>query len=104
LPDFSRPLLAALAAQGADLTALEWHEARAWASVTFAGERHRLCYLWSGAEAVERAEQFLARLDADALRLPRALVADAAAVEVFHNAHPAWLRAVVEVLVLEDCA
>lgn len=96
-----RPLLAALATLGGEPEALEWHNARSWGSITFAGERHRLCYLFTGT-AVARGEQLVADLPTHEFDLPGVLVADAAIVEVYHNANPAWLRVVVELLVLEE--
>src|SRR6478736_5139377 len=64
------------------------HSEKSWASVTFAGTRHRLDLAFAGAEAVEAAENFIAYLPEHEFRIPRHLVADAAVTSVDHRIGP----------------
>jgi hypothetical protein len=79
------------------------HRETAWASVTFAGTRHRLELLFEGAEAVGAGETFIAELSEHEFAIPRQLVADAAVVEVDHRLDPPRLAVSIELLLLEDC-
>jgi hypothetical protein len=79
------------------------HSETAWASITFAGTRHRLELLFEGAEAVAAGETFIAELPEHEFAIPRQLVADAAVVEVDHRLDPPRLAVTIELLLLEDC-
>lgn len=79
------------------------HRETAWASITFAGTRHRLELLFEGDESVAAGEAFIAALPDHEFTLPRQLVADAAVREVDHRMLPSPRLAVaVELLVLEE--
>ncbi|HZF45999.1 MAG TPA: hypothetical protein VEZ26_06665 [Sphingomonadaceae bacterium] len=79
------------------------HRETSWASITFAGTRHRLELLFEGVEAVEAGEHFIAELPDYEFDIPRQLVADAAVMEVDHALSPQPRLAVsVELLLLEE--
>jgi hypothetical protein len=78
------------------------HSERSWASITFAGARHRVELVFDGAEAVEAGECFIAFLPEHEFAIPGQLVADAAVLEVASMLDPARLSVVCEVLVLEE--
>lgn len=79
------------------------HHEIAWASVTFAGTRHRIELAFEGVEAVEAGECFIALLPEHEFTIPGQLVADAAVVEVDHRLVPAPRLAVTaELLLLEE--
>ena len=79
------------------------HEERAWASVTFAGTRHRIELAFEGHEAVEAGESFIAFLPEHEFAIPTQLVADAAVVAVDHRLSPSPRLAVTcELLLLEE--
>ena len=79
------------------------HRETAWASITFAGTRHRLEILFAGAGPVAAGEQFIADLPDHEFTLPGQLVADAAIAEVDHRLAPEPRLAVtVEMLLLDD--
>ncbi len=78
------------------------HSEISWASITFAGARHRVELLFEGDEAVEAGECFIAFLPEHQFAIPGQLVADAAVVEVDHVLHPAILRVTCELLLLEE--
>jgi hypothetical protein len=78
------------------------HEEKAWASVTFAGARHRLELAFEGAEAIEAGECFIAFLPEHEFSIPGQLVADAAVTEVDHRLDPPLLRVICELLMLEE--
>ena len=79
------------------------HTEKAWASITFAGTRHSIAILFSGEEAVEAGERFVAALPEHEFAIPGQLVADAGIVEVEHRLSPSP-RLVVQcdLLLLED--
>ena len=79
------------------------HSEKSWASVTFAGTRHRLVLAFAGAEAVEAAESFIAFLPEHEFAIPRQLVADAAVTEVEHRigADPR-MEVTAELLLLDE--
>lgn len=79
------------------------HRETAWASITFAGTRHRLELLFEGADAVAAGENFIAELPDHEFAIPRQLVADAAVSEVDHRLDPPRLAVSIELLLLEDC-
>ena len=69
------------------------HDEKAWASVTFAGARHRL----------ELAgELFVAFLPEHEFALPGQLVADAAVTAVDHRLEPPRMQVSCELLLLEE--
>lgn len=61
------------------------HTEKSWASVTFAGTRHRLDLAFAGADAVAAAEAFIAYLPEREFTIPKQLVADAAVTSVDHR-------------------
>ena len=61
------------------------HAEKSWASITFAGTRHRLDLVFEGAEAVEAGETFIAVLPEHEFSIPRQLVADATVTSVDHR-------------------
>jgi len=91
-------LLALAGGQGA----LVSHDEKAWASVTFAGARHRVELAFEGAEAVEAGERFIAFLPEHEFAVPGQLVADAAVTEVDHRLAPPLMRLTCELLLLEE--
>jgi hypothetical protein len=78
------------------------HTETAWASITFAGTRHKLVLEFAGTEAVEAGECFIAFLPEHEFALPGQLVADAAITEVDHQLEPPLLRVTAELLLLEE--
>ena len=78
------------------------HSEKPWASITFAGARHRVELVFEGTEAVEAGECFIAFLPEHEFAIPGQLVADAAVVEVASVVEPARLTVVCELLLLED--
>ena len=82
---------------------IEAHSERSWASITFAGARHRLDLAFEGEEAVAAGENFIAFLPEHEFAIPRQLVADAAVTSVDHRigANPR-LVVRVELLLLDD--
>jgi hypothetical protein len=78
------------------------HKETNWASITFAGTRHRYTLEFDGAEAVEAGECFIVFLPEHEFTLPGQLVADAAVTEVEHMASPPYMRVSCEVLLLEE--
>ena len=82
---------------------VETHTERSWASITFAGTRHRMVLVFEGAEACEAGESFIAFLPEHEFTIPGQLVADAAVVEVDHTIAPEPLmRVMCELLLLEE--
>ncbi len=80
-----REELQALAGGHAEFVA---HSEKSWASVTFAGTRHRLDVAFAGEDAIEAAESFIACLPEHEFALPKQLVADAAVIAVDHRIGP----------------
>ena len=78
------------------------HEERSWASITFAGARHRLVLEFQGAEAVQAGELFIAFLPEHQFDLPGQLVADAAVTELDHRLEPPRMVVKCELLVLDE--
>ncbi len=86
-----------------DKVRIATHKETAWASITFAGTRHRLDLLFDGPDAVQAGEHFLAELPDHEFSIPRQLVADANVLEVDHRMTPRPTMAVtIELLLLED--
>jgi hypothetical protein len=77
------------------------HDEANWASVTFAGARHRVELRFEGAEAVDAGERFIALLPEHEFALPGHLVADAALTEVSHRLDPACMTVHCELLLIE---
>ena len=78
------------------------HEEKNWASVTFAGARHRLELLFDGAEAVQAGELFITFLPEHEFSIPGQLVADAAVTAVDYRLEPLRMRVSCELLLLEE--
>lgn len=78
------------------------HSERSWASITFAGTRHRLELEFAGGKAVKAGEMFIAFLPEHEFAIPGQLVADAAVVEVDPRLDPPLMRVTCELLLLED--
>ena len=78
------------------------HDARSWASITFAGTRHRVELTFEGAEAIEAGELFIAFLPEHEFAIPGQLVADAAVTAVDHRLDPPCLKVSCELLLLEE--
>jgi len=78
------------------------HEEKSWASITFAGARHRLELVFDGPEAVQAGELFLAFLPEHEFAIPGQLVADAAVTAVDHRLDPPRLQVSCELLMLEE--
>ena len=95
-----REALQALARGHALITA---HSEKSWASITFAGTRHRFDLVFDGADAVEAGEKFIAYLPEHEFAIPKQLVADATVISVDHRIGPnARLDVRVELLLLDD--
>lgn len=78
------------------------HNEKPWASVTFAGARHRLELEFEGPAAILAGERFIADLPEHEFTLPGQLVADAAVTEVAHRLDPPRMQVSCELLLLED--
>ncbi len=78
------------------------HEEKSWASVTFAGARHRLELRFEGTEAVQAGELFVAFLPEHEFVIPGQLVADAAIIAVDHLLEPPRMQVKIELLLLEE--
>lgn len=81
----------------------EAHSEKSWASITFAGTRHRIDLVFEGAEAVTAAENFIAYLPEHEFAIPKQLVADAAVISVDHRIGPdARMQVRIELLLLDE--
>ncbi|WP_162848930.1 hypothetical protein [Aurantiacibacter suaedae] len=98
----SGKLLAALADLARHQARVIHHHEASWASITFAGTRHRVTLEFRGEEAIEAGECFIAFLPEHEFTIPAQLVADAAVVEVDHCLDPAVLAITCELLLLEE--
>lgn len=79
------------------------HSEKSWASITFAGSRHRLDLAFAGADAVEAAERFIAFLPEYEFHVPKQLVADAAVTAVDHRIGPdPRMEVRIELLLLDE--
>jgi hypothetical protein len=78
------------------------HDEKSWASITFAGARHRFELAFEGTEAVEAGELFIAFLPEHEFALPGQLVADAAVTAVDHRLEPPRMQVSCELLLLEE--
>ena len=98
--DLLREALQGLAGGQAQIAS---HREHAWASITFAGTRHRLELLFEGPAGIAAGEHFIDQLPEHEFDIPRQLVADAAVMEVDHRLAPEpRLTVAVELLLLED--
>lgn len=96
-------LLSALMGLAGGRAELIRHAERPWASVTFAGSRHTVLLAFTGSEAVEAGEAFIAALPDHEFTIPRQLVADAAVLTLDHVLLPEpRIEVEIEVLLLED--
>ena len=95
-----REELQALACGHAEILA---HSEKSWASITFAGTRHRLDLAFAGADAVEAAENVIAYLPEHEFAIPGQLVADAAVTSVDHRIGPdPRMEVRIELLLLDE--
>lgn len=78
------------------------HQEKSWASITFAGARHRLKLLFDGAEAIEAGELFIAFLPEHEFSIPGQLVAQATVIAVDHQVDPPRMALSCELLLLDD--
>lgn len=78
------------------------HGEKNWASITFAGTRHRVELAFEGEEAVDAGELFIAFLPEHEFAIPGQLVADAAVTQVDHRLDPPFMRVSCELLLLEE--
>ncbi len=78
------------------------HSEKSWASITFAGARHRVELVFEGTEAVAAGELFIAFLPEHEFAIPGQLVADAAVTEVDHRLEPPRMGVICELLLLEE--
>jgi len=92
---------ALLALAGGQATVLS-HDEKSWASITFAGTRHRLELVFEGVAAVAAGELFIAFLPEHEFAIPGQLVADAAVTAVDHHLEPPRMQVSCELLLLEE--
>ena len=78
------------------------HAETAWASITFAGARHRLVLAFEGAAAIDAGERFIAALPEHEFDIPGQLVADASVTEVDHRLQPMRMQVTCELLLLDE--
>jgi len=95
-------LLDALRDLASDKGHVATHVETSWASITFAGTKHTVDWVFEGEEAVEAGECFIAFLPVHEFAIPGQLVADAAVIEVDHRAQPPRMAVRCEILLLED--
>jgi len=97
-----RALVRAINELGGNAGQMLWHEQRAWASITFSGARHKMCWAFDGDEAVAHGESLIAQLPDNEFDVPCLLVADATVVAVEQRADPPRLVVELELLVLDE--
>lgn len=78
------------------------HSEKSWASITFAGARHRVELEFAGDAAVEAGECFIVFLPEHEFAIPGQLVADAAITAVDHILEPPRMVVTCEILMLEE--
>lgn len=84
-------------------TELLSHAERPWASATFSGTRHTAALSFTGSEAVEAAEHFIALLPDHEFAIAGQLVADAAVIEARIDMLPVPSFVIeVELLLLDE--
>ncbi len=102
-PDPARRLVSALLALADGRGALVIHRETPWASITFAGARHCLRFVFAGAEAVEAGERLIAEAPEHEFAIPRQIVADVQVIGVEHRLLPEpRLTVELEILMLEE--
>lgn len=100
--DLAARLVGALSGLAEGRGQLLSHSERPWASITFAGTRHRLCWRFEG-EAVEAGERMIDVAPEHEFAIPGQLVAEVSVAEVEHSLLPApALTVTLEVLMLEE--
>lgn len=77
-----------------------FHEQAPWASITFAGSRHRMTWTFDGPDAVAAGQAMLALLPDHDFAIPGQLVADATILSV--ERAPDRLSVNLELLLLEE--
>lgn len=100
--DTSQRLRETVLSLAGDQATLLSHREKNWASVTFAGARHRLELEFAGTEAVAAGELFIAFLPEHEFAIGGHLVADAAITAVDHRLDPPLMRVSCELLLLEE--
>ncbi len=95
-------LAEALVALANDHGTITSHSEKTWASITFAGTRHRVEIVFEGEDSVEAGECFIVFLPEHEFAIPGQLVADAAVVEVDHVLAPPRMVVTCEILLLEE--
>jgi hypothetical protein len=95
-----RALSAAFAPHDVEIVC-ESRTSRPWTSVTFAGERHALALIVSGARAGEAADAFLAGLADMDVNLPGHLLVDIAAVSDTREKDGGRVRLDLEAVTIE---
>jgi len=78
------------------------HSEKSWASITFAGARHRVEMVFEGEAAVQAGEDLIAVLPEHEFTIRRQLVADATVAEASSTAQPPRLAVTCEILLLEE--
>ena len=78
------------------------HSEKSWASVTFAGARHRVELAFEGVEAIAAGELLIAELPEHEFAIPGQLVAEATITAVDHRLDRAHMQVTCELLLLED--
>ena len=79
------------------------HSEKSWASITFAGTRHRLQLAFEGEAAIQAGEMFIVFLPEHEFMLPGQLVADVAVTAVDHRLAPEpRLTVSIELLLLDE--
>lgn len=99
----SHPLVAQLLALAGGQGVVLVHRQRAWASITFSGERHVITLAFTGAEAVAGGERLWRILASHDFDLPGQLVVDLLAVETARISLPQpQLDLTIEALLLDQ--
>ncbi|MEO6151921.1 MAG: hypothetical protein ABIP24_02080 [Croceibacterium sp.] len=79
------------------------HNEKSWASITFAGTRHRLVLEFVGEAGIAAGERFIVFLPEHEFTLPGQLVADATVIAVDHALFPEpRLSVTIELLLLDE--
>lgn len=79
------------------------HAEQPWASATFSGSRHAIFLAFTGNQAAEQGEAFIAALPEHEFAVPRQIVADAAVLTVEHVLVPEpRLTVEIELLLVEE--
>lgn len=92
---------AVLALAGGNATILS-HDEKIWASITFAGSRHRFELAFDGVEAVQAGQLFVAFMPEHEYAISGQLVADAAVTHVEQRLEPPSMRVSCELLLLDE--